>query len=252
MPHRHALILLALIVTGMLAGIAGGWFWGPAMLKISWLGDLFLNSLKMLIVPLILSAVISGIASLGDVRKLGNIGIASLGYYVATTAIAVFIGLVVVNLIQPGAGLELTAGSSELPQKVLGKEAPGMADVILSLVSPNLTREAANNNLLPLIVFAILFSAALTTLGDAGKPVISFFEGINDAMMKLVIWIMYFSPLGIFALVATQLGKAGGGEEFMLQIMAAGILSRSLADSPSISSSCFWFFASSPVDVRSI
>ena len=209
MPHRHALILLALIIAGVLTGIVSGWLWGSAMHAVAWLGTLFLNALKMMIVPLVLAAVISGIGSLGDVRNLGRIGGASLAYYVITTGIAVFIGLIMVNAIQPGAGLGLSIGESDLPGKIQGKEA-GINDIILSLFPPNLIASAADMQLLPLIIFGVLFGAALTTLGERGKPVIAFFDGVNDAMMKLVIWIMYFAPIGIFALVAARLGEAGG------------------------------------------
>jgi len=220
MPHRHALILLILIALGVLAGGLTGWVWGSAMLSVAWLGELFLTSLRMLIVPLILAAVISGVASLGDVRKLGRIGGATLAYYLSTTAIAVLIGLVMVNLIQPGAGLSFT--STELPQNIAGKGETGATDILLSLVTPNLVDAAAHTQLLPLIVFAILFSAALTTIGPRGAPVIAFFDGLNEAMMKLVVWLMYFAPLGIFSLVAARLGKAGGGELFLAEISAVG------------------------------
>ncbi len=221
MPHRHAVILLLLIVTGVLAGGAAGWIWGPAMLSVAWLGDLFLTALKMLIIPLIIAAVISGVASLGDVRKLGRIGGATLAYYLFTTGMAVLIGLLMVNLIQPGVGLEL--GNGEIPQKVLEKEATTVTDILMSLITPNLIDAAAHTQLLPLIVFSILFSAALTTVGERGAHVIAFFEGVNDAMMKLVIWLMYLAPVGIFALVAARLGKAGGGEQFLAEISAVGL-----------------------------
>jgi len=220
MPHRHALILLILITLGVLAGGLAGWIWGAAMLSVAWLGELFLTSLRMLIVPLILAAVISGVASLGDVRKLGRIGGATLAYYLSTTAIAVFIGLVMVNLIQPGAGLSFA--STELPQNIASKGETGFSDILLSLVTPNLVNAAAHTQLLPLIIFAILFSAALTTIGQRGAPVIAFFDGLNEAMMKLVVWLMYFAPLGIFSLVAARLGKAGGGEAFLAEITAVG------------------------------
>jgi len=101
MPHKHAVILLSLIVVGVLGGVLGGWYFGPAMVNIAWLGTLFLNALKMLIVPLIVAAVISGVASLGDVRKLGRLGGATVLYFVVTTGIAVAIGLLMVNLINP-------------------------------------------------------------------------------------------------------------------------------------------------------
>lgn len=221
MPHKHAILLLIFIVIGVVAGVVSGWIWGPAMEAVAWIGTLFLNALKMLIIPLVLAAVITGIASLGDVRKLGRIGGATMCYYLVTTGIAVLVGLVMVNLIQPGAGLNLGVGS-EVPASVLGKEDTGISDIVLSLISPNLVASAAEMQLLPLIVFAIVFGAALTTLGDSGRQVISFFSGVNDAMMKLVIWLMYFAPIGIFALVAGRLGQAGGGEAFIAEITAVG------------------------------
>lgn len=221
MPHKHAAILLGLIVVGVIGGGLCGWFFGPAMTNVAWLGTLFLNALKMLIVPLILAAVISGIASLGDVRKLGRLGGVTLIYFAGTTAIAVLIGLIMVNLIQPGAGLQLSGGV--VPERVQGKEDTGISDIVLSMVSPNLIASAADMQLLPIILFAILFSAALTMIGPKGQQVIAFFDGVNDALMKIVIWIMYFAPIGIFALVADRLGQAGGGEAFLVQLRGVAL-----------------------------
>ncbi len=221
MPHKHAVILLLFIIIGVVAGIISGWIWGPAMLSVAWIGDVFLNLLKMMIVPLILAAVISGIGSLGDIRKLGTIGGTTLLFYASTTAIAVFIGMVMVNLIQPGVGID--ASAAVMPDKVIGKEDTGISDIVLLMIQPNLIESAANTQLLPIIFFSILFAAALTTLGNSGKIVIDFFRGINDAMMKLVVWVMYLAPIGIFGLVAGRLGKAGGGEQFMAEITAVGL-----------------------------
>lgn len=187
---------------------------------VAWLGALFLNALKMLIVPLILAAVISGIASLGDVRRLGRVGGATLAYYLCTTAIAVLIGLVMVNLIRPGDGLQI--GNATVPEKILEKQDTGVSDILLSLISPNLIASAADMQLLPLIVFGILFSAALTTLGARGARVIEFFDGVNEAIMKLVTWLMYFAPVGIFGLIAARLGAAGGGDAVANEIAAVG------------------------------
>ncbi|ADJ28263.1 dicarboxylate/amino acid:cation symporter [Nitrosococcus watsonii] len=220
MPHRTALILLGLIIVGVIAGVLAGWYAGPRMEAVAWLGTLFLNALKMTIIPLILSAVITGVASLGDVRKLGRVGTITICYYACTTAIAVAIGLLMVNLIQPGSGISI--GEGPIPEGVAAKGEMGIEDILLSLVSPNLVNAAAEGQLLPLIVFAILFSATLTTLGDKGQPVLAFFEGINEAMMKLVVWIMYLAPVGIFALIAARLGQTGGGEAFLGEISAVG------------------------------
>ena len=109
MSHRHATFVLVFIVIGVIAGVLTGWFFGEAMTSVAWIGKLFLNALKMMIIPLILAAVISGVAALGDIRRLGRTGGISLAYYTATTIIAVLIGLVMVNIIQPGAGLDFEA-----------------------------------------------------------------------------------------------------------------------------------------------
>jgi Na+/H+-dicarboxylate symporter len=175
-----------------------------------------------MIIPLIFAAVISGVASMGDIRKLGRLGGYTVSYYLLTTGAAVVIGLVTVNLLRPGAGLKGQFG--EISESIAAKQDVGLTDILLSMVSPNLVSSAAETQILPLIVFAILLSAALTTLGRTGEHVIQFFNGINDAMMKLVTWIMYFAPVGIFALIASRLGKAGGGEGFMREVEAVGML----------------------------
>ncbi len=190
------------------------------MTSVAWLGALFLNALKMTIIPLIIAAVISGVTSLGDVRKLGRVGGATIVYYSLTTGLAVLIGLIMVNLIQPGAGL--TELSQTIPDKVIGKEQTGFADIILSMISPNLIASAADTRLLPIIVFCLIFAAALTTIGEAGQPVIRFFNGLNETMMRIVIWLMYFAPIGIFALVSSRLGQAGGGAAFLAELQAVG------------------------------
>lgn len=221
MSHSHAMALLAFIIAGAVAGVFYGWYAGEAAMSIGWLGILFLNALKMTIIPLVIASVISGIGSLGDIRQLGKMGGYTLVYYLSTTAIAVFIGLLVVNWIQPGIGIQLS--QTEVPEHILSKQDTGISDIVLSLISPNLVTAASQTELLPLIVFAIIFAMALTTIGDKSKPVFAVFDGINEAMMKLVIWIMHFAPIGIFALIAARLGSTGGGEQFMAEITAVGL-----------------------------
>lgn len=221
MSHAHAVILLALIIVGAISGVLFGWFYGTHASQVDWLGTLFLNALKMTIIPLVVASIISGIGALGDIRRLGRLGGITLAYYTLTTAAAVMIGLVVVNWIQPGAGI--LVAQTALPDSIADKQDTGISDILLSLISPNLFASASDMQLLPLIVFAILFAMALTTIGDRARPVFDVFDGINEAMMKLVVWIMYFAPLGIFALIAARLGSAGGGEPFMAEIRAVGL-----------------------------
>jgi len=207
--------LLFAMIVGIVAGGLSGYIWGEAMLSVQWLGDLFLTTLKMLIVPLVAASVITGVAGLGDVRRLGRMGGYSVAYYACTTLVAVSIGLIMANLWQPGVGVSMGEDLAA-PTPVAGDV--GVTDLILSLVHPNIIGAAADMKLLPIIVFCIAFAAALSTLGERGKPVIGFFEALNDGMMKLVEWIMWLAPIGVFALIASRLGSAGGGEAFLGQL----------------------------------
>ena len=212
--------LIIAILIGAIAGIICGWLFGPAMVSVAWIGDLFLDTLKMMIIPLIVAAVISGVTSLGDIRKLGKVGGVTLLYYATTTACAVLIGLFVVNLIQPGKGVDKL--SDTVPQKIADKEGTGFIEIIQSLIEPNIISAAAETQLLPVIVFCLLFAAALTTIGEKNVTIIRFFDGLNEVMMKLVIWVMTFAPIGIFALIAGQIGKAGGGIAVKNELLAVG------------------------------
>ncbi len=212
-------LIWGILAAVILALFFGTWL-GTSMTRVEWIGTLFLNALKMTIIPLIVSAVICGVCSLGDVRKLGKIGGFTIGYYLTTTAIAVFVGLIVVNIIQPGEQFSI---SKEVATHGIDHgETPKLTDIPLSMIAPNLIEAAAQTKLLPIIVFSLLFAAALSTTGQKGEPLIEFFEGLNETMMKIVSWLMFFAPIGIFCLVSARLGAAGGGEAFWLEIMAIG------------------------------
>ncbi len=213
-------IILYLILVSIVAGGVFGWTLGPAMTKVAWLGTLFLNALKMIIVPLIASSMIVGIAGLGDIRKVGRTGMWTLVYYLTTTGIAVLLGIILVNAIRPGAGVQ--GMGAALPEAISGKEAVGVTDILLSLVSPNIMKSMTDMDVLPIIVFSLIFGAILTTIGPRGKIVIDFFDGVNEAIMKMVHLIMYIAPLGIFALIASRLGEAGGGGQFWTEIAKIG------------------------------
>jgi solute carrier family 1 (neuronal/epithelial high affinity glutamate transporter), member 1 len=212
--------LLVLMIAGIFLGIFCGWMFGTAMLTVAWIGEMFLDALKMLVVPLIISSMIVGIAGLGDIRKVGKTGLIALGYFMITTCIAVGIGLVMVNIIEPGMAVEMTV--EHVPEKVAGKEAVGITDILKSFVSPNLIESMVKMEILPLIVFSLIFGAVLTTLGEAGKRAIDFFDTVNSAIMKIVHLLMYFAPIGIFALIASKLGAAGGGDLFLAEIAKIG------------------------------
>jgi Na+/H+-dicarboxylate symporter len=211
---------LGFLLLGIAAGLFCGWYFGPSMNAVGWLGTLFLNALKMLIVPLVVSSMIVGIASMGDVRKVGKVGGVTFLYYFITTGMAVLIGIILVNLIRPGEGVAL--GEGGVPAVVSGKEAVGWSDIVLSLVSPNIVKSAAELEILPLIVFSLVFGGVLTTLGERGKPVLRFFDGVNEALMLMVRLVMILAPIGVFGLIAAKLGEAGGGDAVWAELLKIG------------------------------
>lgn len=222
MNSRHSLGLLIFILIGVVAGLFVGWYWGAAAVGVGWLGKLFLNTLSMLVIPLLVSAVISGVTSLGDVRHLGRLSAVTVIYYFITVVIAVLIGLFMVNLIQPGVGVS-TAGLEQPDDVIRAAQERGFEDILLSMIAPNLIGAAAETNLLPLIIWSVAFGIAIASLGRKGLPAARFFESFNEGMMLLVSWVMYFAPIGVFGLIAGMFGAAGSTEAFVEKISAVGL-----------------------------
>ena len=212
-------ILLYLMLIGISMGGVCGWVFGKEMLVVEWIGEMFLDTLKMLVIPLIVSSMIVGITGMGDIRKVGKAGTITLIYFLSTSGIAVFAGIIVVNIMQPGLGVELI---TDIPEKAAGKESIGITDILQSFVTPNLFQSMAKMEILPIIMFSLVFGGVLTTLGEKGKLVISVFDGINIAIMKIVHLVMYFAPLGVFALISSKLGAAGGGDLFLAELLKIG------------------------------
>lgn len=199
MTGKAGNIILAGMLIGTVLGVVGGIYAGDFFLSMRFIGTLFLNALKMIVVPLIVASMIVGVTSLGDVSKLGKTTGKTLLYYLVTTGFSVIIGIVLVNLLKPGEGVE--SFGAFIPDLVASSKGKSFLDVIIGLIPPNIIDAAAKGKVLPLIVFSLLFGAVLSSIGEKGKPVIQFFEGLNVAIMKLVNWIIYFAPLGVMALI---------------------------------------------------
>ncbi len=199
------------LIIGIILGVILGGFVGSLYpeigIKLGFLGTLFLNALKMIVLPLIVVSITLSIMKVGN---LGSIGLKTLFYYLITTGIAVFIGIVVVNVIHPGdGGMALTG---QMPDIVSSKENMSLVDVLLlKFVSPNLFNSAEEFEILPLVVASILFGAAFASLGRESKVIVEVFTILDKAIMKIVHWIMIFTPIGIFSLIAERIGLAGGG-----------------------------------------
>lgn len=214
--RQHLLVIL--IIAGALLGALCGWVWGPAMASVAFLGTFFLNALRMIVVPIVVFSMIVGVASLGDIRRIGRVGAKTVAYYFVTTAIAVLVGLVLVNLLQPGVGME-SAGRL-LPARP--DVETGLTDLFLSLVHPNIFAAMAETKILPLIVVSLLFGGALTTMGDRGRVLLRLCGTLSDAVIKIVHLVLWFAPVGVFALVASKLGASGGGAAFLGELAKVG------------------------------
>ncbi|MDD3299174.1 MAG: dicarboxylate/amino acid:cation symporter, partial [Firmicutes bacterium] len=169
-------------------------------------GTLFLRMIKMIIVPLVLSSLVVGAASMGDVKKLGRIGGKTIVFYLATTAIAIIIGLILGNIMQPGAGLSIPVDAA-----VEAAEAPSIANTLLNIIPDNALSGLVSANMLQTIAFAIFLGIGITLIGEKGKPFLNFFESMAEVMYKIVAIIMSYAPIGVFALitpVAAQNGPA--------------------------------------------
>lgn len=211
MERKTGNLILIGMIAGAVLGAIFGYVAGDFMLHIKFLGTLFLNALKMIVVPLVVASMIVGVASLGDIRRLGRTSVKTLGFYFMTTGLSVFVGLILVNIIRPGSGIENFG--AYVPDVVLESQGKTLIDVVVGLVPPNIFQAASEGQILPLIVFSLVFGGVLTAIGDKGKPVLAFFEGINEAMMRIVILIIYFGPIGVFALIGGIVAENRGSLE---------------------------------------
>ncbi len=217
--HWQILIALGL---GILAGWASGReaaLFGVSFLAIfDFFGTLFLNALKMLIVPLVVSSIITGVANVGGVHGLGRLSGKTLGYYLSTSLSAILTGLVVVNLMTPGLVdgapvkdlVGFAAETQEVADKVSGKGSGDVAGVFLRMVPPNIVAAAANGQMLGLIVFALLFGYFVTRIEESyAEAQYNFWQGLFQVMMRLTDFVMRFAPLGVFALIAKVVAGTG-------------------------------------------
>lgn len=217
--YTKILIGLALgVVVGLVANLFG-LEWLQAILGgIEPIGTAFIRLITMVVVPLVAASLLIGTASLGDLRKLGRIGGKTVAYYMTTTAIAVTIGIVLSNVVQPGSGIDeqtrdtLSAQFADQAGEsmALAAEKPPVVETLLNMIPRNPVQAAAEMDLLPLIIFMILFGAAITLVEEKKKnAVLMFAEGVNDAVMVLIDWIMKLAPYAVFALIAAVVAQFG-------------------------------------------
>ena len=219
----HWQILIA-IISAILVGIVidkNTAIGGIAFYDIfNFVGTLFLNGLKMIIVPLVLSSIICGISTIGSSKNLGRLGGKTIGFYMLSSLLAILIGLVFVNAFKPGiidgmpAGNKLNLSSptevSAQLKRVEGRGAGDIADVFLRMVPTNIVKAAADGQMLGLICFGLLFGYYMTRIkGEYKRTLDNFWQGIFETMMAITMFVMKFAPIGVFGLVAKTVTATG-------------------------------------------
>ncbi|MEK4537065.1 cation:dicarboxylase symporter family transporter [Peribacillus sp. FSL K6-1552] len=210
------LSLASQIFIGLILGIiVGAIFYGneTAQGYLQPLGDIFLRMIKMIVVPIIVSSLIVAVAGVGDLKSVGKIGAKSLLYFVVVTQIAILVGLVSANLLQPGAGINMNqleqTDISSYVDTAETKQHESFVDTIVHIVPSNPIKAMVEGDMLAIIFFSVLFGVSIAAIGEKGKPVFRFFQGTAEGMFYLTNLIMKFAPVGVFALIGVTISKFG-------------------------------------------
>lgn len=232
----HWQIIIGLVL-GLIYGILSATF-GWSAFTSNWIvpfGDIFLNLLKLIAVPLVIASLIAGVASLADIQKLSRIGGKTIAIYISTTAFAVIIGLSLVNTLKPGKGVppELQMKLQQTYEAEVGTKLEGAAavkergplQVFVDMVPDNFFSSASDNgNMLQIVFVSILFGIALIMIPqENSKPLVGFFDSLTMAVIKVVDIIMLFAPYGVFALIAKTINTVSGGGELgsVIELLSA-------------------------------
>jgi proton glutamate symport protein len=190
------------------------------------LADIFLRMIKMIIAPLLFSTLVVGIAGTGDMKAMGRIGLKALFYFEAATTIALFLGLALVNWIQPGAGVSVT-GTATADVAAMATRQQSATEIFLHLVPTSIFDAMARGDILQVVVFASFFGVALAGVGEKGRPVFEFLESVAQVMFRFTAYVMKFAPIGVLAAMAATVGGRGLGILFTLgklvAVMYAGL-----------------------------
>lgn len=199
------------VVIAIIAGILLGFFWPGVGQHLEVLGNTFINAVKMVIAPIIFLTIVVGISRMGDMKKVGKVGGKALIYFEIVSTLALIIGLIVVHVLQPGAGLD----PSKMPKGDVsqfvskGNGQINWVDFFANIVPPNVVNAFAQGDILQVLFFSVLFGLGLSALGKKGEPLVKFFDGISQVFFKVIKYIMYFAPVGAFGAMAFTISAFG-------------------------------------------
>jgi aerobic C4-dicarboxylate transport protein len=212
--HLYVQVLVAIAM-----GVALGYFYPALGARMKPLGDGFIKLIKMMIAPIIFSTVVVGIAKMGDMKEVGRVGIKALFYFEVVTTLALVIGLVVVNVVRPGAGINAdvsTLSMKEVAKYKEGAQSLSTADLLLHIIPETVVGAFASGEILQVLLFSILFGLALARLGSKGRPLVDLIDQLSHALFDVIGIIMRVAPLGAFGAMAFTIGKYGLGTLFSL------------------------------------
>jgi len=204
------------ILIALAAGVLAGIFATPWVPYVSWMGDLFLQLLKMVIIPLIVSSIITGVAGIGSSAGIGRLGLKTISFYIITSLIAILIGLFLVNTFQPGTGVDFS-----FVQKV--KSLPvadqSLGQLLLNSVPENIFKSLGQGDMLAIIVFTMVFGYFTNMVEHKHRQtIINFFSAVAEVMMKITMAIIKLTPLGVFAIMATVISKYASDAEALARL----------------------------------
>src|SRR6476469_4369177 len=221
--RRMAKRLTRYILIALVLGIIAGWAINAAIddgtpgraaqLKsiadyLSIVTALFLRLIKMIIAPLVFSTLVAGIAHMGDIAALGRVGIRSIAWFILATFVSLTLGLLLVNGLHPGVGLNLPLPPATAASGV-ETSAFNLKDFVSHLVPASIVEAMSNNEILPIVIFSIFFGVALTSIGERGKPLVRGIEALVRVMLQLTNYVMRFAPFAVFTAVASALAERG-------------------------------------------
>ncbi|MFB9761569.1 dicarboxylate/amino acid:cation symporter [Ectobacillus funiculus] len=206
------------VILAIIIGICVGHFFPAFGAELKILADIFIKLIKMVIAPIVFFTIVIGIASMGDVKKVGRIGGKALLYFEVVTTFALAIGLLIVNLVKPGEGINTSNIEGDVSQftKQAAETSHGLVDFLMSIIPDNIVSAMAKGELLPILFFAVLFGVALAAMGEQSKPVIQLFDKLSHGFFGIVNMIMKLSPIAAFGAMSYTIGNFGLGSLFSL------------------------------------
>ncbi len=205
-PSLTVQIMIGLVVGGFI-----GWLrpdWGNA---VYFLRDIFINLIKSIIAPLVFSTIVVGIAGAGALRKVGRMGIKALIYFEILTTAALVIGLAVVNLTKPGAGVALAATNTDVLKTISQSHPKTLVETIVHVFPSSVIEAMVRGDVLQIVAFSVLFALAVSAVGEKGKPIVRAMDSLSQVMFKFTNYVMLFAPIGVGAAMAHTVGTQGLG-----------------------------------------